>query len=111
MLLGDQIDEVTTAIEVQEELQAFKAADRRRIEEIREVIPAIEERVNIVRRSRDDTWELISDRVTSEMDRASATLNEHVAEVERVIQTRSASPATTVEQNATFHEDIARLDS
>ena len=32
MLLGDQIDEITTAIEVQEELQAFKAADRRRIE-------------------------------------------------------------------------------
>ena len=51
MLLGDQIDEITTAIEVQEELQALNAADRRRIEEIREVITAIEERVNILRRS------------------------------------------------------------
>ena len=45
------------------------------------------------------------------MDRISATLNERVAEVERVVQTRSASPATTVEQNPTLHEDIARLDS
>ena len=45
------------------------------------------------------------------MERASATLNERVPEVERLMQFRSASPATTVEQNPTFHEDIARLDS
>ena len=61
--LGDDIDEVTTAVDLQEEFQALKVADRRRIEEIREVIPAIEERVNILRRSRADTWEVISDRV------------------------------------------------
>ena len=41
--------------------------------------------MNVLCRSRDDTWELISDRVTSEMGRASATPNERVAEVERVM--------------------------
>ena len=56
------MDEITTAIELHEEFHAFKAADRRRIEEIREVITAIEERVNILRRAQDDTWELLSDR-------------------------------------------------
>ena len=73
---GDQLDEITTAIELQEAFHALKAADRRRIEEIREEITAIEERIRILRRSRDDTWELFSDRVTSEVDRAAATLNE-----------------------------------
>ena len=35
-----------------------------------------------------------------------------MAEVERTGQTRrSASPATTVEQNPTTHEDIAKFDS
>ena len=53
--------------------------------------------VNIVRRSQDDTWDLVSERLTSEVDRASATLTERVAEVERAVQTRSAPPATTVE--------------
>ena len=48
---------------------------------------------------------------TSEMDRASATLSERVAEVERVMQTRSASPTTTVDKNPALHEDIARLES
>ena len=55
MLLGDQMDEITTAIELQEEFHAFKAADRRRIEEIREVVTPIEERVHILCRSHDDT--------------------------------------------------------
>ena len=32
--------------------------------------------MNILRRSRDDTWELNSERLTSEVDRASATLTE-----------------------------------
>ena len=63
------------------------------------MISAIEERVNMVRRSQDDARDLISERLTSEVDRASATLTERVAEVERVVQSRSASPATTVEQN------------
>ena len=98
-------------IEVQEELQEFKVADRRRIEEIRDVISALEERVNIFHRSRDDTWELISDRVTSEMDRASATLSERVTEVERVVRTQSASPATTAEQSPTYREYCARLEA
>ena len=92
-------------------LHAFKVADRRRIEEIREVITTIEERVNILRRSRDNAWEFISDRLTTEVERVSATLDERVAEVERVVQTRSASPATSVEQNPALHGDIARLDS
>ena len=49
--------------------------------------------------------------MTCEVDSVSATLNERVAEVERVVQTRSTLPATTVEQNPTFHEDIPRLDA
>ena len=45
------------------------------------------------------------------MDRVSATLSERVAEVERAMQTQSATPAITVEPNPTTHEDIARLNS
>ena len=105
MMFGDQLDEITIAIEVQEEFQALKVADRRRIEEIRDVISAIEKKVNVFRRSREDTWDLISEKLTFEIDIASATLTERVAEVKRVVQTRSASPATTVEQNLPVHSE------
>ena len=51
------------------------------------------------------------ERLTSEVDRASATLTERMAEVERVAQTRSASPATTKEQNPIVQEDFAPLEA
>ena len=48
--------------------------------------------------------------MTFEVDRASATLNERVAEIERMVHTRSAPPATTVE-SPTSHEELERLDT
>ena len=45
------------------------------------------------------------------MERGSATLNKRVTEVERVARIQSVSPATTVEQNPTYHEDLARLEA
>ena len=107
---GRMVD-VHTSNELQEELQAFKRADRRRIEEIRRAINDVEAQVSILHRSHADTWEVVSDRVTSEIDRVSATLNERMAEIERAVQTQSALPATSVEQNQAIHEDIVRPDS
>ena len=51
MILGEELEEISIAIEVQAELREFKEADRRNIEEIRDVISVIEYRVNILRRS------------------------------------------------------------
>ena len=42
LMLGDHLDEITTAIELQDGFQAFKVADWGRIEEIRDVITAID---------------------------------------------------------------------
>ena len=59
-----------------------------------------------------DTWEVVSDRVASEISRVSATLNERVTEVERATQTHSnASPETSSDQSRAIQEDFQRLDS
>ena len=72
----DEVETVVTAIQVREERQAFKESARRRITEARDVITALEDRVNILRRAREDSWEVVTNRVTSEVDKASATLSE-----------------------------------
>ena len=51
---SDEEATIVTAVEVQEQLGAFKGATRRKIEELRQVPMALEDRVNIFRRSRDD---------------------------------------------------------
>ena len=47
------------------------------------MIMGLEDRACILRRSRDDTWQLVNDRLTNEVDRASASLSDRVEEIER----------------------------
>ena len=101
---------VVIAVEVREELQIFQDAARRKVAETREVITAIEERMNILRRAREDAWELVTDRVASEVDRASAILSDCMSEVERVAQSQSASPATTHDQHPSVQENFVQLE-
>ena len=59
-----------------------------------------------------DTWEVVPDRVVSEISRVSVTLSERVIEVERATQTHSnPSPATSSDQSRAVQEDFQRLDS
>ena len=102
---------VVSAIEVRKELQTFQDAVRRKVAEVREVITAIEERMNILRRAQEDAWELVTDRVASEVDRASATFSDRVTEVERVVQSQSASPASTNDQHPSVQENFVQLES
>ena len=78
---GDSDEEVSmlTAHAICEHLGALQGATRRKIEELRQAIMAHEDRVNILRSSRDDTWQLVNDRLTTEVDRASATLSDRIA--------------------------------
>ena len=88
----DKAETVAIAIEAREELQALKEADRRRIAETREVITALEDRVNILRR-------------------ASAALTDGVTEVERLVQSQIASLATTNDQNPSIQENSVQFGS
>ena len=45
------MEEAVTAIELQEEFRAFKEDDWRRIQEVQDVVSAIEERVNLLCRA------------------------------------------------------------
>ena len=109
----DSDDEATivTAAEVQEQLGAFKGATRRRIEDLRQVTMALEDRVNILRRARDDTWELVNDRVTAALDRISTTLSDRVTRIERIVRSKSATPVTPSDQNLVGQEEFAQLES
>ena len=87
---GEDLEEIQSSIELQEEFQQFKRSNRDRMQELRHAIAHPDAKMNILRsRSPTDTWEVVSDRVASEGRRVSATLSERVAEVERAMQTHS----------------------
>ena len=111
--LGEEWEDVQSSIELQAEFEHFKQQDRRRMPP--EAIANLEARMNLPppRVPTDVSWEAVSDRVASEITRASETLNERmVTELERAIQTLpNSSPATSSEQSRVVQEDIRRLDS
>ena len=71
----------------------------------------LEDRMNIRRRSRDDAWQLVNERLTTGVDRASATLSERIAGIEQIVQSRSNTPATMSIQSPSGHEDLEQLES
>ena len=95
--MGEEWEDVQSSIEQQVDIEHFKQQDRRRMLELREAITNLEARMNLPppRAPTDVSWETVSDRVASEISRASETLNEKmVVEVERAIQTHSNSSSS-----------------
>ena len=98
-------------LEVQEQLNGFKGATRRKIDDIRQVIMALEDRVNILRRARHETWELANDRLTSELDRTSTSLSDRLTGLERMVQSQRASPAAASDPHQDDQEAFTLLES
>ena len=110
LLMTAMMKQLSLLLKCKNILDSPKGATRRKIEELRQVIMALEDRVNILRRSRDDIW-LVSDRLTNEVDRVSATLSDRLAGIERQMQSQSATPATISDQNPVGQEEFAQLES
>ena len=54
---------VVTAVEVQEQLNAFKDMTRRKIQDVRQETHSLSEKIGILERARSETWELVSHRL------------------------------------------------
>ena len=109
-LTDDESSErIVTAFEVQEQLNGFKGATRRKIDDVRQAIVVLEDRVNILRRARNETWELIKDRLTSELDRTATSLSDRLTRLERMMQSQSASPAVASDPHQVDQEAFAAL--
>ena len=54
---------------------------------------------------------LVNDRLNTEVDRASASLSDRKAGIEGIVQSQSATPATTSVQSPFGQEDFAQLES
>ena len=113
--LGEEVEELRSSIELQAEFEQFRQQDRRRMLDLRDTVANLEARVNLLRprAPTDVSWEAVSERVASDVSRASETLNDRmIPEVVRAIQTHSnSSPIQTHSNSSPAPEDIQGLDS
>ena len=83
-----------TAVEVQEELNNFRELTRRKIHEIRQETNSLEAKIGVLERARSESWELVSHRLTSMLDRTATTLSDRMTELEQMVQSQGTTPAT-----------------
>ena len=77
--MGEEWEDVRSSIELQAELGQFQQQVRRRMLELREIVANLEARVSLPppRAPSDVSWEAVSERVASEVSKASETPNEN----------------------------------
>ena len=107
---NDDDQPVVTAVEVQEQLNAFKETTRRKIQGIIQQTVSLDEKIGILERARSETWELVSHRLNSTLDRTATSLSEQMAELDNMMQSQGTTAATSSDQPQTSPEDFAMLE-
>ena len=90
----DSRENVVTAVEVQEELDAFKYTVMRKIRELATSLAALEGEVRLLERDRDESWEAVSHKVSTLVDGSMSALTERLTELEHTVQSRMTTPVT-----------------
>ena len=94
--LSDENDEkVPTAIEVQEELTALSDTSYRKFHSIFNRLHTLEGMVGTIEHSREESWEAVSNRVSTLVESSVTSLSGRVTELEHVLQSQRTTPVET----------------
>ena len=94
--LNDENDEkAPTAIEVQEELTALTDTSYRKFHSIFNRLHTLEGIVATLEHSRDESWEAVSNRVSTLVEGSVTSLSGRVTELERALQSQRTTPVET----------------
>ena len=94
--LNDENDEkVPTAIEVQEDLSELTDACYRKFNSIFNRLSALEGMVGTLEHSREESWEAVSNRVSTLVESSVTSLSGRVTELEQALQSQRTTPAET----------------
>ena len=85
---------IVTAVDVQEQLTRFQELTRGKTDEIRQETNSIEEKIRILERARSESWEFVSQRLNSLLERSVGTLSERMTELEQTVQSQRTTSAT-----------------
>ena len=94
--LNDENDEkVPTAIEVQEELTALTDTSYKKFHSILNRLHTLEGIVATLEHSRDESWEAVSNRVSTLVEGSVTSLSGRLTELEHVLQSQRTTPVET----------------
>ena len=88
-------EKVPTAIEVQEELTSLTDVSYRKFHSIFNPLSALEGMVGTLEHSREESWEAVSNRVSTLVESSVTSLSGRVTELEQALQSQRTTPVET----------------
>ena len=107
----DEQQPIVTAVEVQEQLNKFQELTRSKTHEIRQETNSIEGKIRILEIARSESWELISQRLNSLLERSVGTLSERMTDLEQTVQSQRTTPVTEASGPQVSSEAVASIES
>ena len=104
----DSGERVVSAIEVQEDLDKLKDKTMEKVREVNNALFALEREVQLFERARDDSWESVSQRLSTLVDDSVSALSSRLTDLEHAVQSRRTTPVT--EESATNVETWATIE-
>ena len=88
----EEDDKVPTAVEVQEELAALTDTSFRKFHSVFNRLTTLEGMVGTLENSKEDSWEAVSNRVSTLVESSVTSLSGRVTELEHVLQSQRTTP-------------------
>ena len=99
-----------TAVEVQEELGKFRDMSVQKIRELNSTRFSLEREVRLLDRARDDSWEVISQRLSTLVHDSITSLPSRLTDLEHTVQARMTTPVTKTSTTHVSSEALATIE-
>ena len=99
-----------TAVEVQEELDKFREATVKKICELNNALFSIEKEVRLLERAQSDSWEDISQWMSTLVDGSVTPLSGRLTDLEQTVQSRMTTPVTDASDARVSSDALASIE-
>ena len=92
----DSREPVVSAVEVKEDLDKLKDLTLSKVREVNNALFSLEREVRLIERARNDSWEVISQRLSTVVDGSVSALSDRLTDLEHTAQSRMTTPVTDI---------------
>ena len=106
----DSREPVESVVEVKENLDKLKDLTVNRVREVNNALLSLEEKVQLMERARSESWEVISQRLSTLVDGSVSALSERLTDLEQTVQSRNTTPVTDTSATHVSLEAVGTIE-
>ena len=106
----DSREPVLSAVEVKDDLDSFKDLTMSKAREVNNALSPLEGQVRLLARARSDSWDVISQRLSTMVNDSVGALSDRLNDLEHTVQSRMTTPVTDTSTTHVSLEALATIE-